>query len=323
MKKNIVFSIVLALNVFFVAAQNAQQFTHYMFNQLAYNPAYAGFDNAIHLTALYRAQWVGIEGNPTLQSFSAHSPLNFANSNAGIYVVNDVMGAQRTTHFHLAYAYRQPLSFGNISFGVSAGIFQQQLNGAKLRAPQGNYETNINHNDNLIPNTSVNGIAPEINTGVYFNTKGLQLGISANNISASKTNLKTSFGDAKIEFTRYYTAMALYDIVLSKKFTLTPSTLLKTDLYYYQTDFNLILQYRNNIYLGSSFRGNARKNLDAVSFLFGFNITKSFRLGYSYDYTLSGLNSASNGSHEIFANYRILLKDLVKPGKKIYNPRFL
>jgi type IX secretion system PorP/SprF family membrane protein len=136
MKKRLFFTVILFLNVMVLYSQNAQQFTNYMFNQLTYNPAYAGFDNAINLTAFYRAQWVGIEGNPTLQSFSAHSPLNFANANAGIYIVNDVMGAQRTTHFHLAYAYRQPLSFGNISFGLSAGIFQQQLNGSKLRAPQ-------------------------------------------------------------------------------------------------------------------------------------------------------------------------------------------
>lgn len=323
MKKYLAFTTVLIANVFLLSAQNAQQFTHFMFNQLTYNPAYAGFDNAINLTAFYRAQWVGIEGNPTLQSFSAHSPLNFANSNVGIYVINDVMGAQRTTHFHLVYAYRQPLRFGNISFGISAGMFQQQLNGAKLRAPEGNYELGINHNDNLIPNNTVNGVAPEINAGVYFNTKGLQLGVSANNVVSPTTKLNTGFGDAKIQFTRFYTAMALYNISLGKKFTLTPGALLKTDFVYYQTDFNLILQYRNNIYLGSSFRGNARKSFDAASVLFGFNITKNFRLGYSYDYTLSSLNSVSNGSHEVFVNYRILMKDLVKPGKKIYSPRFL
>lgn len=323
MKKRLFLLISLLYGVVMLYSQNAQQFSYYMFNQLTYNPAYAGFDNAINLTAFYRAQWVGIEGNPTLQSFSAHSPLNFANSNAGIYVVNDVMGAQRTTHFHLVYAYRQPLSFGNISFGISAGIFQQQLNGAKLRAPQGDYESGISHNDNLLPNNTVNGIAPEINAGIYFNTKGLELGISANNLAAPVTNLNTEFGTARVEFTRFYTAMALYNISLGKKFTLIPSTLLKTDFVHYQTDFNLILQYRNNIYLGSSFRGNTQSSFDAVSVLFGFHITKNLRLGYSYDYTLSGLNSVSNGSHEVFVNYRILLKDLVKPGKKIYNPRFL
>ena len=323
MKKKFLFLIISLISVLVVTAQNAQQFTHYMFNQLTYNPAYAGFDNAIQLTALYRTQWVGIEGNPSLQSFSAHSPLNFANSNAGLFVVNDVMGAQRTTHIHLAYAYRQPLSFGNISIGVSAGIFQQQLNGAKLRSPQGNYSNGVNHNDDLLPNNSASGIAPEINAGLYFNTKGLQLGISANNIVAPKTSINTALTTAKIQFTRYYTTMALYSFAMGKNLTLIPSALLKTDFIYYQTDFNLILQYRNNIYLGSAFRGNAPKNIDAVAVLFGFVLFKQLKIGYSYDYILSGLNSVSNGSHEIFANYRILLKDLGKLGVKTYSPRFL
>jgi hypothetical protein len=75
--------------------------------------------------------------------------------------------------------------------------------------------------------------------------------------------------------------------------------------------------------LGSAFRGNAPKNIDAVAVLFGFVLFKQLKIGYSYDYTLSGLNSVSNGSHEIFANYRILLKDLGKLGVKTYNPRFL
>jgi type IX secretion system PorP/SprF family membrane protein len=314
---------ILLISTLMLHAQNAQQFTHFMFNQLVYNPAYAGFDNSIHLTAFYRTQWVGMEGNPSLQSFSAHSPLNVANSNIGLFVVNDMMGAQRTTHFHLAYAYRQPLRFGNISFGLSAGLFQQQLNGAKLRAPQGNYESSLNHNDDFIPASTVNAIAPEFNFGVYFNTKGFQFGLSANNIIAGKTTLSTPVDKTQIRFTRYYTANASYNVALSKRFSLLPGAMLKTDFINYQTDFNLILQYRNNIYLGASFRGNTRRGTDAVAMMFGFNVFKSLKLGYSYDYTLSSLNNVSNGSHEVFANYRIDISKLAKPGKRIYNPRFL
>jgi len=316
-------AILLILSFGYLQAQNAQQFTHFMFNQLVYNPAYAGFDNSIHLTAIYRTQWTGIEGNPRLQSFSAHSPLNVANSNAGFYVVNDLMGAQRTTHVHLTYSYRQPLRFGNIAFGISAGLFQHQLDGTKLRSPQGNYESSINHNDNLLPVNTVNAVAPEFNFGIYFNTKGLQLGISVNNFIAGKTSLKTPATEADVRFTRYYTANASYSVPLGKNFTMLPGILMKTDFIYYQTDFNIIFQYRNNIYLGSSFRGNTGRSTDAVAAMFGFTLLKNLRLGYSYDFTLSGLNSVSNGSHEVFANYRIDISKLAKPGKKIYSPRFL
>ena len=95
----------------------------------------------------------------------------------------------------------------------------------------------------LIPNNTAGGIAPEINAGLYFNTKGLQLGLSANNLIAPKTSINTTFATAKIQFTRYYTAMALYNIAIGKNFSLSPSALLKTDFIYYQTDFNLILQF--------------------------------------------------------------------------------
>lgn len=304
-------------------AQNAQQFTNYTFNQLTFNPAYTGFDNAIQATALYRTQWTGVNGNPAQISFAAHSPLNFANSNAGIYVMNDMMGAQRVTHFHLSYAYRKTFSFGNISLGVSAGLFQQQLRGNELKAPQGDYSNGINHNDDLIPNSVVNTLVPEFNTGIYFNTKGLQLGISANNISSGNSKLETATGITSINFNRFYTALGLYNISLGKKLTLIPSALLKTDFIFYQTDFTLILQHKNNIYLGTAFRGNSSKSIDAASVLFGFNVLKNIRIGYSYDISVSGLNTASNGSHELFVNYRLPLKDLIKPGKKIYSPRFL
>jgi type IX secretion system PorP/SprF family membrane protein len=314
---------VLCLLPVWMGAQNAQQFTNFMFNQLVYNPAYAGFGNSIHLTAFYRTQWVGIEGNPSLQSFSAHSPMNIGNSNIGLFVVNDILGAQRTTHFHLAYAYRQSLSFGNISFGLSAGMFQHQLQGGKLRAPQGNYETTIYHNDDLIPVATVSGIAPEFNVGIYLNAKGFQAGISANNIIAGKTTLSTPVDKSQIRFTRYYTLNTSYNVAMGKRFSLLPGAMLKTDFINYQTDFNLILQYRNNIYFGTTFRGNTRRSSDAVALLFGVNVFRNLKLGYSYDITLSSLMQVSSGSHEVFGNYVIDLKNLVKPGKKIYNPRFL
>ena len=58
-----------------VRAQFEPQFTQYMFNEMFINPAYAGSREHIALTALYRNQWVGIEGAPKTQTFSVHAPL--------------------------------------------------------------------------------------------------------------------------------------------------------------------------------------------------------------------------------------------------------
>jgi type IX secretion system PorP/SprF family membrane protein len=57
------------------AAQQDPQFSQYMFNLLALNPAYAGSAERLSLKALSRHQWVGFEGAPTTQTLTAHAPV--------------------------------------------------------------------------------------------------------------------------------------------------------------------------------------------------------------------------------------------------------
>ena len=45
-------------------AQQDPQFTQYMFNLLALNPAYAGSAERVSIKGLTRHQWVGFEGAP-------------------------------------------------------------------------------------------------------------------------------------------------------------------------------------------------------------------------------------------------------------------
>ena len=51
-------------------AQQDAQYTQFMFNKLAYNPAYAGSIESPTLTAIYRKQWIGLEGSPETQVLS-------------------------------------------------------------------------------------------------------------------------------------------------------------------------------------------------------------------------------------------------------------
>ena len=56
-------------------AQQLPQFTQYMFNTVSINPAYAGSRETLSIVGLHRSQWVGLEGGPTTQTLSLHSPL--------------------------------------------------------------------------------------------------------------------------------------------------------------------------------------------------------------------------------------------------------
>ena len=50
----------------------------------------------------------------------------------------------------------------------------------------------------------------------------------------------------------------------------------------------------NQYWLGASLR-----TADAFNIMVGINLDNGFNFGYSYDITTSGLNKASNGSHEL------------------------
>lgn len=58
-----------------VWAQQDAMYSQYMFNTLAINPAYAGSRDITSATALYRDQWVGIEGAPKTATFTIDFPI--------------------------------------------------------------------------------------------------------------------------------------------------------------------------------------------------------------------------------------------------------
>jgi hypothetical protein len=59
-------------------------------------------------------------------------------------------------------------------------------------------------------------------------------------------------------------------------------------------DVNLKLAYKDRFWVGGSYRKD-----DAFAGMAGFNVGSFMNIGYSYDLTTSGLNTVSNGSHEI------------------------
>ena len=62
MKLNKYYLIALALfSCTVTMAQQLPQFTQYMYNTIAINPAYAGSRDALSIIALHRSQWVGFD----------------------------------------------------------------------------------------------------------------------------------------------------------------------------------------------------------------------------------------------------------------------
>lgn len=86
-----------------VMAQQPAQYSLYMFNQYNFNSAYAGLDESVSATGIFRQQWVGLEGSPSTQNFNVHLPLYMIKGSFGLGIENDALGAERNLKITAAY----------------------------------------------------------------------------------------------------------------------------------------------------------------------------------------------------------------------------
>ena len=321
--KNIFTIIVLLLGVGTLAAQQAPQYSLYMFNKYAFNPAYAGMDNSLSLTGVYRNQWIGLEGSPETQNLNAHMPLYIAGGGAGIGLENETIGSWKQTAFQLSYAYQMPFQNGLLSMGLSGGLIQRQLDGSKVKTPGTIFDDEgnpIDHQDVLLSTGKLSGAAPTFHAGAWYQGERIEAGISATNLLENEIDLSSL--TFKPERTFYF--FLGYHYNLNANITVNPSVFVKSDARQTQMDFSVFAEYNENIFAGATFRGYNSESRDAVAVLAGLKLSESIKLTYAYDFTLSKLNTVSSGSHEIVLNYN-LGKPIGKgrPPIIIYNPRSL
>ena len=120
--KTILIVFLLIISNVVLGQQTALQ-TQYMFNVLAYNPAYAGIHETSELSLSNRTQWVGLKGAPRTFNFSAHSSFDDNKFSAGINVLYDKIAVTKSTTINPICVYR--VQFSNeikLAFGIQMGI---------------------------------------------------------------------------------------------------------------------------------------------------------------------------------------------------------
>ncbi len=310
------------LSVREVKSQHDPQFSQYFLNPYMYNPAYGGMDKALSLTAHIRAQWVGFDGYPFSQNVSVNSPVSLLHGGMGLQVLNEQAGALRETFATLSYNYIHKSRIGYFSFGASGGIVQGALDGSKLRAPDGDYVNTIDHNDPILSSGSVSGIAPDVSAGFFFSSSKFNIGLSGEHLLQTSITLDGTSSNLNLEVSRQYYLQTSYLAKLSKTVTLRPCIALKSNGSNLQGEGDLVVNFKNFFWVGAGYRGYDQYSQDALIAMAGININENLLIGYSYDFTMSALQSVSQGSHEVIINYRVNLVKPAKPGKAIFNPRF-
>lgn len=307
--------IILTLMAYCGFSQRDALYSQFMFNRLIINPAYSGSRDALTLTLLDRYQWVGFgDGAPRTFTFSAHTPLRNEKIALGLYFYNDRTGPFSDVGLMGNYAYRIRLYKGILSLGLQAGFNQVNINWDEFNARQ---------DDPVLNTQPKNKLMPDANFGIYYYTKNYYLGISSKQLFESqygKVDLENIGKTTYARLARHFYGMAGAAIPFSEKLVFRPGLMFKyTDNAPLNFDINASFLFNEMIWLGASYRTNynAITTKNAVVFMAEINLTKNWRLGYSYDAYLSEIRLHNQGSHEIMISYEA---SIFKP--RVLTPRY-
>lgn len=301
-RKSIFLAIVLFL-AFAVQAIGQQYpvFTQYYFNELVLNPAYAGSQVQLSLTAMYRNQWVNFPGAPKTYSISGHTALAKNKVGIGLMVNHDEIGSYKNEHVYASYAYKLHFHEATLSMGLQAGFNLLGADYSKL-----DLQTQGDASFYNILNT----VKPNFGAGLFFTKKNFFVGLSVPFILNNKiaSNVENILGNLKEARYYYLRGGAVLPLDRFGKVKINPSLLVRQqEGQPLSVDINNAFIFHDVFSAGVSYRTG-----DSFISFIDLKISEKFHFGYSYDWTQSDLNKFSNGTHEFMINYRTRINGIHK-----------
>lgn len=326
----------LALTVLTTVVGIAQQdpmFTHYMFNSLTFNPAYAGSKDHLAINLLHRTQWWGINGAPTTQTLTIHTPMRSERVGLGLTLVNDKIGPSNAINANVAYSYRIPVGKGKLCIGVQGGVTSYGADFSTLTIENGG--------DIAFQDQKPNILKPNIGAGLYYYSKRFYAGVGVPRLIEYDLSKATSItGQTDLyakQFRHYFFSIGGAIPLRGNALIFKPSLLVKSSApdarlsknaafnnYGAPTEFNIDLSlfFQETLWVGVSGRSaieafNKTSSYDSADFWVAYYLSNGLRIGASYDYTLTKLQTKAGGSVEIMLGYEFDYKT-----KRTVTPRY-
>jgi len=299
----IIFLVGLLFSVTRVSGQDAA-FSQFYANPVYLNPALAGNVLCPRITLNYRNQYPALNGNYVTYNAAADMYVDAVSGGMALIATADMTGPLASFSGDIVYSYNLRITEKlRMNAALQAGYFQYRLNWEQLV-----------FEDMIVPSTGeiVSGSEEQpakLNIGdIDFSTgmvlgydERFYLGFAAHHI----TNPDLSFYQGNISrlATRFTIhAGAIFNLKQALPGRENDNLSLSPNLVYMQQgDFH---QLNGGMYLnfhpfvaGLWLRHNF-ENPDAVIALLGFQ-QKEFKVGYSYDFTLSKMGMPAGGAHEI------------------------
>ncbi len=278
-------------------SQQLPQYTQYMLNEMAINPAVSGKDDYADVRSNNRYQWVGVTDAPRTYMLTLHGPIKVKNMGIGMNLYTDIVGPTRRTGLNFSYAYHMKVKDDMfLSMGLSAGVLQWGIDGSKLILRD--------DGDQNLLSTYQTTYVPDFGAGLYFHKKDrFYFGLSLPQIYQAPIKLYEGAGkNSKI--VNHFNLNGAYKFDLGDDFKIEPSFLVKYEIPTPpKIDVGMRVIYQEQIWLGGAYRHN-----DAFTALIGYFYKNYLMIGYSFDFTTTNIKKYSTGTHEIMLGIRFSRK---------------
>ncbi|MEM9991420.1 MAG: PorP/SprF family type IX secretion system membrane protein, partial [Bacteroidota bacterium] len=295
------------------AEGQAPVFSQFYAAPLQMNPALAGTTLAPRISVNYRNQWPSIERAYTTAAVSYEQFLPNLNSGIGIMLQSDNAGngIYRTNSFLAAYSYQLAVRKDLfLKIGLEGTVNQATLDWDRLVFgdqidPIDGFE-NLNMSDEQRP-LNLNKSYFDLGAGFLLYSPTFYAGLSIRHLNnPDNTFLGVNpniYNGLPTSITAHFGGQFAWKAGNKRRGTsfISPNILLISQGGSFgQLNAGAYLDFSSTIFGGAWYR-YSWTNADAAIFLFGVQY-EAFKIGYSYDFTVSRLSlaeSGSGGAHEI------------------------
>lgn len=297
-------------------------FTQFYSNPVYLNPALAGSSGCPRVAINYRNQWPQLTGNYVTYAAAYDSYFKNISGGVGLIALHDVQGQGTIQTSMLGASYSNYLKVNRkfrLMFGAQAAYYQKYLDWSKLT-----FGDMIDPRRGFIYQT---GDVPrgngrrgffDVSAGIVGFSKNFYFGAAFHHLNRPDESMILGQSKLPIKITGHIGA----NIKLGQRGRYSSTTFLSPNIIYQNQ--NGLQQLNVGAYLKyESFTiGAWYRNKDAFILTVGIN-TDNYRIGYSYDLTVSQLgNGVSGGSHEVSLGINLKCKKPARDFRRISCPSF-
>ncbi len=320
-------TLVLLCGIFAGAEAQDPEFSQFYANKLYLNPAFAGTNGGPRFSLSYRNQWPSVQGNFVTYSASYDQHFDAVGGGIGFQVWHDRAGEGnlQTTVPSAMYSYHLNVNRDfTIKAALQASYYQKRLG------------TDFKFGDQIDPQRGF--VLPtdepiaqqgdqtenfaDFSAGFMGFTEQFYGGFAVHHLAEPNVSFYDN-PDSKLprKYTAHVGMMLPLDNTRNPERYISPNILYQNQGPFQQ--FNFGAYYKQKAFVIGAYFRQTGANSDAFQGIIGLHQDK-YKIGYSYDVTVSDARTAARGSHEISLNIELEAKDRrqVKKWRSLHCPDF-